>query len=94
MFCFVFRLVFWRATASTTRGKIGEIAMPKIIIGAELDALCPCWMAAKLGELAREPKAIQIVGGREHAEFLAEREWTWIAQKLSELNTEKTEEQR
>ncbi len=62
--------------------KIGEISMFKIIIGGELDALCPSWMAAKLGELAREPKAVQILRGRRHAEFLAESEWNWIAQKL------------
>ena len=74
--------------------KIGEIPMPKIILGAELDALCPSWMAARLGELAREPKAVQIVTGRRHAEFLAESEWKWMAQKLGDLNTEGTEEQR
>lgn len=62
--------------------KIGGIGMPKVIIGAELDRLCPNWMARKLGERAREPKAVRIVNGREHAEFLAETEWAWISDEL------------
>ncbi len=67
--------------------KIGEVAMPKIIVGAELDHLCPAWMARKLGEAAREPKSVRVVNGRVHAEFLVESEWRWIAASLDEWRT-------
>lgn len=65
--------------------KIGGISMPVVIIGAELDRLCPSWMAKKLGALAREPKAVRILRGREHAELLPETEWAWMADQLREL---------
>ncbi len=67
--------------------KIGEVEAPVIIIGGELDTLCPAWMAKKLGEAAREPKAVQIVRGRNHAERLSETEWKWIAARLRESRT-------
>ena len=62
--------------------KIAHIAMPKLIIGAENDAICPSWMARKLIELAPEPKAGRILRGRAHAEPLPEAEWTWLASQL------------
>ncbi len=78
------RPVFQRARR---RAKIGDIGMPKIIVGAELDRLCPAWMAQKLGEAAREPKSVRIVNGRVHAEFLAQSEWQWIAARLSDTGS-------
>lgn len=62
--------------------KIGRIMMPKIIIGAENDTLCPAWMARKLIELAPEPKAGQILAGRAHSEQLSVTEWNWMANQL------------
>ena len=62
--------------------KIAHIAMPKIILGAENDAICPSWMARKLIELAPEPKQGRILAGRSHAESLPENEWVWLAGQL------------
>ncbi|BCM90537.1 putative protein [Abditibacteriota bacterium] len=62
--------------------KIGRVTMLKIIIGAEQDTLCPAWMAKKLIDLAPEPKAGQILRGRQHAEALSESEWAWLAAQL------------
>lgn len=67
--------------------KIGQIAMPKVIMGAELDTMCPSWMAQKLGELAREPKVLFISPGRVHAEFLPENEWRWLSEQLARYQT-------
>ncbi len=62
--------------------KIGQIAMLKIIIGAEDDTLCPAWMAKKLIELAPEPKQGRILAGRAHADPLPEKIWTWLVARL------------
>lgn len=64
-------------------GKIGQIEMFKIIVGAELDTMCPVWMAQKLNEAAREPKAFRVSKARQHAEFLGESEWQWVADELA-----------
>lgn len=65
--------------------KIGRVAAPKIIIGGENDALCPAWMTLKLGELAREPKNVHVLRGRNHADSLGQTDWCWLSEALFRL---------